>query len=202
MRGLLCHSEPDLNVIGDRRPVWRVVEVEGDITSGLDQLGGLKLAVIGGRIAGQIAVLGHASETAAGSGWAEGRHFPWKRASFIVTRFVLPYRIKILDVRVVGIKTETDMVGHSRVLGFDLNRSDPGVLLEPGRNGDGHPFDYVVLRVGRNIIGWSFDDDIRRDLPALGPFDSRRRVLRGSLEPIRLPLPEKPSANPAKTKTA
>src|SRR5579859_4297501 len=121
-------------------PVGGVVQVDCNIASGPNQLGRMKIAVIGDRISWQIAVLRHATEAVIWSPRPKCRPSPGDRAAFIIARFVVPVGLEILHVRSMGVKAEAHVMGDLAMLRPDLYRGDPRIFFESGRDSDRNPF--------------------------------------------------------------
>src|SRR5262249_38663324 len=122
LRWLFSDREPDQNMVRNGRAIRGVVQVDGDITSRLHQLSGMKIAIIGNRVSGQIAVFRHAAETAIWRAGTESRPLPRNRASLIVARLIVPVRLEILDAGVMRIEAQTHVMRNLAVLRPDLHR--------------------------------------------------------------------------------
>src|SRR5262249_4557469 len=136
LRRFFHHCESNLDAIGNSAAIRCVMQVQRDVASRSDQLCSVEGAVVGYRVTRKITIFRRPSRPAAGCGRTKRRSFVRKSASIFAARFVDPDGLKVFDVRSVRVKTQADVVRNGRILGLDLNRSDPSVFLKSGRDSD------------------------------------------------------------------
>src|SRR5437016_14360955 len=86
-------------------------------------------------------------------------------ASFVIALFRCPYGLEIFHIRCMRLERETDVMGHSRMFGKNLDRGYPCVLGESRRDRHPHPLDNVVFRMSGNIKCRAPNDDIGPNHP-------------------------------------
>ena len=160
-------------MVADRCAVGRVVQVQDNIASGLYQLCGVNGAIISRHHSRQITILGGTHRP---SRWIAKRRCIRQCRAVRIALPVHPQWLKILHIRVVRIETHANVMRHFRMLWLDLYGTNPSVFFKTGRNGDGGPFNYIVLGSRGHLSHGPIDDKIRLDLPTIRPLNSERSI--------------------------
>src|ERR1700694_6012715 len=115
-------------MVGEGRPVRCVGQIQRDVATGRNQFGSVKIPVIRSRIARQVAIFRHTSETAPWGSRTKRWFLAWNRASFVIAFLVLPDGLEVFDIGCVWIETQAYVMGHLGMFRLDLHRRDPRIL--------------------------------------------------------------------------